>query len=137
MSIYIGYVYTDDDNPVHIMFNAIYKVYIMNPVQAIVKARLHKEAIRNARIDMAIVETTAAILIALAESVEYQLQLTHFMDFFPTKQYADIEGINWNQVISSELSTISGITHWVSDDVYVISSSANNLIEADLSKYFN
>lgn len=33
MSIYIGYVYTDDDNPVHIMFNAIYKVYIMNKQQ--------------------------------------------------------------------------------------------------------
>lgn len=32
MSIYIGYVYTDDDNPVHHYAYAIYKEYIMNAI---------------------------------------------------------------------------------------------------------
>lgn len=106
----------------------------MNPVQVIVNRRIAEEAARSKKINQAIIEAIGNILVTLAESDEYRLSMHHFIDHLP-QTYHGIPNVDWNTVIANELDSVNGITV-IRDDRYTISTSANNLLEADLDKYF-
>ena len=109
----------------------------MNPVQTIIAKRQQAIAIRLARIEIATNITVGNILVDLANSHDYQIHVTHFMDSFPQK-YADVPDVRWNDVIAKELSSITdGITLLYVDGVYTLSSSAEVLSTTNLDKYFN
>lgn len=111
--------------------------YTMNPVQAIIAKRQQAAAIRLARIEIATNITVGNILIDLANAVDYQIHVSHFMDSFPQK-YADVPDVRWNEVIAKEISSITdGITLLYVDGVYTLSSSAEVLSITNLDKYFN
>lgn len=107
----------------------------MNPVQKIVLARLAAEAARVEAINEVVVEATAKTLISLAESPDYQISRTHFMDAL-SQEAGSLGDVDWNNLVYTELSSIDGISVWLTQGRYVISTSSDNLMQADLSKYF-